>query len=125
LKSGKNYGLDTRIDRFLQACISVVEMGFPHLSQFDLGDPQLGLLLAHAYQANNESLLLWDMSLKLWAELVEKNAMDAFWTSPRSFRLFMDKILPPDGEVIALKNPITLGGGIKLYYIVKIYNKIY
>jgi hypothetical protein len=29
LKLGKNSGLDTKIDRLLQACIPVAEMGFP------------------------------------------------------------------------------------------------
>jgi hypothetical protein len=29
IEIGKNYGLDTRIDRLLQACIPVAEMGFP------------------------------------------------------------------------------------------------
>jgi hypothetical protein len=50
-------------------------MGFPHPTQFGLGDPQLGLLPVHACWANNESLSLWDMPLKLWAEFAEVNAM--------------------------------------------------
>jgi hypothetical protein len=70
--------VDTRIDRLLQACIPVAEMGFPHLAQFGLRGPQLGLLPAHACWANNESLSLWDMPLKFWAEFAEVNAMDAF-----------------------------------------------
>jgi hypothetical protein len=78
LELGKNSGLDTRIDRLLQACIPVAEMGFPHPTQFGLGGPQLGLLPTHACRANNESLSLWDMPLKLWAEFAEVNAMDAF-----------------------------------------------
>jgi hypothetical protein len=54
LNLGHNSGLDTRIDRLLQACIPVAEMGFPHLAQFGLGGPQLGLFLVHACRAKNE-----------------------------------------------------------------------
>jgi hypothetical protein len=81
----KNFGLENGIDRLLQAFIHVAEMVFPHPTQFGLGDPQLGLILTHAYRANNESLSLWDMPLKLWAEFMEVNAMDALLTYPWSF----------------------------------------
>jgi hypothetical protein len=53
-------------------------MGFPHPTQFGVGHPQLGLLRAHACQASNESLSLWDMKMKIWAEFSEVNAMDEF-----------------------------------------------
>jgi hypothetical protein len=42
--------LETRIDRLLQACIPVAEMGIPHWAQFDLRGPQLGLFPVHAYR---------------------------------------------------------------------------
>jgi hypothetical protein len=82
----------------------------------------------HAYRANNESMSLWDMPLQLWAEFVEVNAMDAFWTPPWSFRLFMGENRPLYGEVIVLKGPVTLGEGGEfnfLLYSFKYVNKIY
>jgi hypothetical protein len=107
----KNYGLDTRIDRLLQACIPVSKMGFPHPTQFGLGDPQLGLLLACAFWVNNESLSLWDVPLKLWDEFAKANAMDAFLTSPRSFQLFTRENPPLYGEVMQLKRSSDPWGG--------------